>query len=60
MTHEKYGQRDQFLNPQDFDAARAREVAERLAVYHASESEVAQREAYLDLLGSARANTCWK
>src|SRR5437588_559680 len=47
MTH---GRRDQFLEPQAFDAARASELAERLNALHGSEAERAHRAAYLDLL----------
>ncbi len=45
-----YGRRDQFLNSETMDAARAREIAERLERLHGSEAEVAHRAAYLDLV----------
>ena len=46
-----YGKRDQFLDAQAFDAAKAAELAERLETLHGSDAERAQRSTYLDLLG---------
>ena len=46
-----YGKRDQFLDAQAFDAAKAAELAERLETLHGSDAERAQRATYLDLLG---------
>ena len=51
MSEERrYGRRDQFLDAASFDPERARELAERLEMLHASDAERAHRARYLDLL----------